>query len=204
MTGTVMTDNAPAKCSPLAHWMGRFIIAISGWKVKGRLPLEKKMIVLGAPHTSSWDLLFLLAAAFYLGARVHWLGKNSLFLPGVGAVLRYFGGIPVIRGEKLDTVGQLADRISKMDKITLIIAPEGTRSSSDHWKSGFYHLAMKSGIPVVCGYLDYARKEAGLGLCLYLSGNIRQDMDLIRAQYESVTACYPDQKGNAWISEESG
>ena len=69
-------------------------------------------------------------------------------------------------------------------ELALAIPPEGTRSRAEHWKSGFYRIALGADVPVALGYLDFARKRAGIGPLLRMTGDVKGDMDRIRAFYE--------------------
>jgi 1-acyl-sn-glycerol-3-phosphate acyltransferase len=73
--------------------------------------------------------------------------------------------------------------------------PEGTRSLAPHWKSGFYHVATTAGVPIALGYLDYMRKEGGIGAPLMPSGDLHSDMDRIRAFYAGKAGCHPELQG---------
>ena len=44
----------------------------------------------------------------------------------------------------------------------LAITPEGTRSRTDYWKSGFYRIAVAGSLPVGLGYIDYATRTVGI------------------------------------------
>ena len=83
-------------------------------------------------------------------------------------------------------VDQMVAEFSARDSFTLVIPPEGTRRRTETWKSGFYHIARGARVPVVPGYLDYGRKRAGLGDPITLSGNVKADMDAIRAFYAKM------------------
>lgn len=196
------STGSPARCGFIAHWVGRLTLFLLGWKVNAEVPKFNKLIILGVPHTSGMDLVLLLATAYSLRIKVNWLGKNTLFIPVFGDVLKFFGGIPVIRDKKLDNVDNLVKKIKTMENLSLVIAPEGTRSYTEYWKSGFYHIASKAGIPVVMGYLDYAKKESGLGPTLIPGNNVHNDMDIIRNFYDPITACYPENKGIIRLREE--
>ncbi len=41
----------------------------------------------------------------------------------------------------------------------MLVTPEGTRSLSSKWKTGFYHVAVLANVPVALGYLDYKKKQ---------------------------------------------
>jgi 1-acyl-sn-glycerol-3-phosphate acyltransferase len=165
--------------------------------------MHRSMLVIAAPHTSNWDAVFLLGAAYSLHLRVNWLVKNSLFVPVVGPLIRFFGGIPVERSRSTNLVQRLAEQITASNGTALVVPPSGTRARTDYWKSGFYRIAVATNIPVVCGYLDYDRKVAGLGLSFFLTGDMSADMDRIRNFYAPVAAKYPDNKSRILLREEN-
>ena len=84
----------------------------------------------------------------------------------------------------------------------MVVPPAGTRKYTDYWKSGFYRIAQEANIPIVCGYLDYTKKEAGLGLSFYLTGNLKEDMDRLREFYEPLNAKYPEKRSRMLLREE--
>ena len=51
------------------------------------------------------------------------------------------GAIPVDRREHHALVRRLAVAFRERDELWLAMSPEGTRAKTDHWKSGFYHVA---------------------------------------------------------------
>lgn len=196
-------DYPARNCNGFAHWLGKTIIKVTGWRVAGAVPKSNKsMIIIAAPHTSNWDLFYLLGAAYSFRLSIQWLMKASVFVPVVGDFLKYLGGIPVDRSQRNNLVSELAKRINESDGIALVVPPAGTRGYTEYWKSGFYQIALAAKIPVVCGYLDYPSKEAGLGEAFDLTGDIKADMDKIREFYESKTGRYPDQKSRIRLREE--
>ena len=55
---------------------------LAGWKVAGALPHSvSKCVIIAAPHTSNWDLPYMLMVAFQLRPHVYWMGKESFFPP---------------------------------------------------------------------------------------------------------------------------
>jgi 1-acyl-sn-glycerol-3-phosphate acyltransferase len=164
--------------------------------------MHRSMLIIAAPHTSNWDAVFLLGAAYSLHLRINWLVKNSLFVPILGSMIQFFGGIPVERSRSTNLVQRLAEQIIASNGTALVVPPSGTRARTDYWKSGFYRVAMAANIPVVCGYLDYEKKVAGLGLSFFLTGDMSADMDRIRDFYVSIAAKYPDQKSRIRLREE--
>ena len=98
---------------------------------------------------------------------------------------------------------QLADLFETYPGLVLSMPAEGTRSRRDHWKSGFYHIACEAEVPIVCGYLDYARKCGGFGLTFSPTGDIAADMDKIRSFYSEIQGKYPENFSDIRLREEA-
>jgi len=157
--------------------------ALGGWKIEGPLPTVPKAVVLAFPHTSNMDGLLLILLAESVGLHAHWLIKDAWGRPPMGAIIRKFGGIPIDRSKANGMVDQLVEEFRRADRMLLLIPPEGTRSRTDYWKSGFYRIAVGAKIPVIPGYMDFSRKRAGFGPPLEMTGDVKADMDRIRAYY---------------------
>jgi 1-acyl-sn-glycerol-3-phosphate acyltransferase len=186
----------------LARSIGRLWLRAFGWRVEGALPDCRRAVVVAAPHTSNWDLPFMLAVAFVLGVKPSWLGKRELFRAPFGRVLRWLGGVPVDRGARQGLVGQAVARFGAVERLFLVIPPSGTRARATHWKSGFYHVARGAGVPIVCAYLDYHDRVGGIGLVLTPSGDVRADMDRIRSFYAAKRGKHPGQATPVRLREE--
>jgi 1-acyl-sn-glycerol-3-phosphate acyltransferase len=187
----------------MKYWLGRMYLAMRGWKMLGQKPSEKKYLILAAPHTSNWDVPLMLSMAWVYGIRVSWIGKHSLFRGLLGPLMRFLGGVPVDRRARHNAVQQMVDEFNRRDELALLITPEGTRGRTEHWKSGFYHMAVAANVPMVLGLLDFKRKEGGLFDVIYPTGDAKADMDKIRAFYAGATAKYPDQFGPVRLAEEA-
>lgn len=188
----------------LARVVGRLWLRWFGWRVEGRLPHHTRAVVIAAPHTSNWDLPFMLAVSWVLGVRPAWLGKDGLFRPPFGALMRWLGGIPVDRRAPGGLVAQAAARLRAADRLLLVVPPSGTRSSAPHWKSGFYHIASAAGVPILCTFLDYRRRVGGIGPTVVPSGDVAADMAIIRAFYASIEGLRPAQATPVRLAEEDG
>ncbi len=196
-----------AKSTPVAGGvasrLGRLFLALFGWQVEGNLPdATKKAVVIAAPHTSNWDLPFMLAVSYVLGVKPSWLGKREMFRGPFGWLLRRLGGIPVDRGARSNLVQQAIACFAQSDRLFLVIPPSGTRSRAPYWKSGFYHIARGVGVPVICTFLDYRRRVGGIGPVLDTTGDVAHDMGAIREFYGGVTAKYPARTTPARLREE--
>ncbi len=183
----------------LAQW----VLDSRGWRPEGPRPLADKFVLIAAPHTSNWDLLYLLALTEVYGVRVRWMGKHTLFRGPAGPLMRALGGIPVRRDRRENLVLAMARVFESHESLALTVPAEGTRSYATHWKSGFYHIARAAKVPIVMGYLDYARKRGGFGPELLPTGDVSRDMDAIRTFYADKVGKYPDCAGPVRLREES-
>jgi 1-acyl-sn-glycerol-3-phosphate acyltransferase len=105
--------------------------------------------------------------------------------------MRATGGIAVDRSRNNNLVEYMTALFQQHDELFLIIPPEGTRKAVKKWKTGFYRVAEQAGVPIVLGYLDYAKKEAGFGKLFYPTGNLEKDMEEIKIFYSKVSPKYP-------------
>ncbi len=165
-----------------------------GWKVEGPPPGVAKGVVVAYPHTSNWDFTFALAVAYYHGVDIRWLGKKQMFDFPVGGFFRWLGGIPVDRSKATGLVDSVVATIGEYEELLVVIPPEGTRGQSGRWKSGFYWIAVKSKVPIVLSFLDYARKVGGVGTVFRPTGDLDADFEKIRDFYEGVLGKYPDKQ----------
>lgn len=160
-------------------------LKLTGWRVEGCLPeVARKSVLIAAPHTSNWDLPYTLMVAFVLRLNIYWMGKQSIFKAPFGGLMRWLGGIPVNRAQSSNLVAASADAIRAADgPLQLIVPPEGTRSKTRYWKTGFYYIALGAKVPIVMAYMDYATKRSGLGPLFQPTGDVDADMAAIKAFY---------------------
>jgi 1-acyl-sn-glycerol-3-phosphate acyltransferase len=182
----------------------RLVLRLLGWRVVGEFPRAgcERCVLIAAPHTSNWDLPFMIAFAMAFELQISWIGKVALFRGPLGGFFRWLGGIPVLRGARDGQVEAIARLFSERPRLVLAIAPEGTRSRAEHWKSGFYQIARLARVPIVPAYLDYGTRTAGFGLPLLPSASLRADMDRLRAVYAGKRGLYADDFGPVRLREE--
>lgn len=176
----------------LFRWFSLMALRIAGWRTHGRLPATPKFVLVGAPHTSNWDLPYALFIIFVLRGKIYWLGKESLFRRPHRRFFKWLGGIPIDRSKSKNVVAQSIQQFNQNKTMILTIAPEGTRSRVKKWKTGFYHIAKGANVPIALGFLDYRRKLGGIGPFIYPTGNIEADMKTIRAFYDGITGKFPE------------
>jgi 1-acyl-sn-glycerol-3-phosphate acyltransferase len=166
---------------------------LKGWKVGETIPPDvRKAVVLAAPHTSNWDFVFALATFRILKLKVNYLAKKELFKFPLKYLLKGTGGIPVVRSRSQNLVDSMINMFRENDNLYLLAAAEGTRKKVTKWKSGFYHVALGAGVPVMLGYLDYRNKVAGFGPVIHLSGDKEKDMAVIREFYRHIEGRNPE------------
>ncbi len=188
----------------MKRFVGRLILRLAGWKIDGAAPSHARYVLIAAPHTSNWDFPLMMAMAFALGIEIRWMGKHTLFAPPFGFVLRALGGIPIERHRRNNLVEQMAERLRGDEPLALVVPAEGTRARTEHWKSGFYHIARAAGVPVVLSYLDFGAKVGGIGPSVELTGDVRRDMDVVRAFYAGKRGLHPEGSGPIRLREEDG
>jgi 1-acyl-sn-glycerol-3-phosphate acyltransferase len=159
-------------------------------------------MLIGAPHTSNWDFVLMLAIAWRLGIDVRWLGKQSLFTGWRGPVMRRIGGIPVDRDRPQHVVEQVVARVRAGKVFGLVVTPDGTRGAHQYWKSGFYRIARETGMPVTLGFVDRTTMTTGLGPTLELTGDVAGDMDRIRAFYSDKAGFRPEHRVEPRLRDE--
>lgn len=166
-------------------FLARLWLVLWRWKVvPPQEPVPASCVMIAAPHTSNWDFPLTLAMARVSGVRIRWLGKDALFRGLMGPVMRRLGGVSIDRSAPQGMVAALADEFSRHDDLVLVVPAEGTRSKTDYWKSGFYRIAEAAGVPIVCAFVDRSTRSGGFGPVFRPSGDVRADMDIVRAFYQ--------------------
>lgn len=181
----------PTRNYGLLHNLAKRILALCGWTIKGELPAQPKFILAVAPHTSNWDFFVGIAVMFTLRLKVSFLGKASIFRWPVKSILTAIGGIAVDRRSSHGVVGQIVKEIKQNESFILGLAPEGTRSKTIEWKTGFLHIAKQANIPVVPASFDFAKKEIFFHPAVYVSGEISQELTEIKQVFADVCAKNP-------------
>ena len=170
-------------------------LRLRGWRIVLPQPVPPRCVIVFYPHTSNWDFPTGLVAKWALTLRVRWVGKDSLFRWPLGGLFRSLGGIAVNRRAHTGFTERLAQEFARGTEFRLAIAPEGTRGPTGGWKSGFYHIAATAHVPVALAFIDYPRREIGIGGWVDLTGDPDADMAKIAAFYAGKSGRRPDGQG---------
>jgi len=171
----------------------RFIYyKVLGRKTRETIPDYPKYVICCGPHTSNWDLFF--GKLFYaaIGRKTQFMMKKEWFFWPLGPIFRAIGGIPVNRGKRNSLVDQMVEACNQSEIFHLAITPEGTRKANPNWKKGFYHIALKAGVPIVVIGIDYSRKLIICEKELFPSGDIEKDMREIKFYMKDFKGLHPE------------
>ena len=172
--------------------IAKLVLFISGWKSTYLKEYQAdKCVMIAAPHTSNWDLIYALAVYWKEGVNAKFLIKDSYTNSLFGFFFKWLGAIGVDRSKNTNLVDYAVRLFENNDKLVLLVPAEGKRYRVDKWKTGFYHIAQNAKVPVSLGYLDYKHKIAGTGFLFNLSGDFEKDMQVIEDFYKDKTAKHP-------------
>lgn len=164
-----------------------FCLRRLGWEVLMPEPLPDKAVIVAYPHTSNWDFLVGILWKIASGRRCRWIAKDSLFTWPLGILMRGLGGIPVDRKRPAGFADAIAAEFAASRECIVAIAPEGTRSLTPGWKSGFHRIARAAGVPILLGAIDWGHRRIGLIGSIAASDDADGDMERIAAIYEGCT-----------------
>jgi 1-acyl-sn-glycerol-3-phosphate acyltransferase len=191
-------DMPPSPSAARPSWPRRAalgLLGLFGWRSVLVWPPEPKGIIVVYPHTSNWD--FPIGVLFRIGNGLpaNWVGKAEMFRPPFRGLLERIGGIPLDRRRTVGFVDALREEFRRRDWMWVAIAPEGTRSHTDHLKSGFYQLALAAGVPVGLGYIDYGTRTVAIDTYVRFTGDRERDMGVLRDFYADKRGRRPEHQG---------
>jgi 1-acyl-sn-glycerol-3-phosphate acyltransferase len=156
----------------LASWL----LDRLGWQLRYEGFPARQGVAVIYPHTSNWDFPLMVLVKWAIGIPVRFWGKDSLFrIPLFGSWLRGMGGIPLDRSTPKGAVGEMLALFEASKRgdtlLWLALSPEGTRSRTPGWRSGFYRVAVQARVPLALIALDYSRRCIDVTHFLQLSGD---------------------------------
>ncbi len=179
----------------------KIILKLIGWHVDVTLPEEKKFVLIGAPHTTNWDLPLSLLCFWSAPINITWVAKKQLFAGPLNYFFRALGGVPVDRFVSTGFIEQVAQKFDGREEMIFGMAPEGTRSKTEYWKTGFYYIALAAKVPICLGYIDFPTRTIGFGQTIFPSGDIDKDFEQIKLFYKNKKGRYPENQGPVAIKK---
>ena len=173
--------------TPILRGISILILRVIGWKTRGTELAHQRFVLIGAPHTSNWDFPLMLMVVLKLKLRVFWMGKHTLFPFPFGGLMKWLGGVPINRSSSHNVVRETVRQFKDHEELVVLIPPEGTRSKVKEWKTGFYHIANMAKVPILMGYVDAEKKEAGFADFFHPTGDIDKDLEEIRNFYKPIS-----------------
>jgi 1-acyl-sn-glycerol-3-phosphate acyltransferase len=168
----------------------RLALRAARWKTVGTVP--ERAVLVGAPHTSNWDWVLTMLLAWDNDIQIHLLVKKEFFRGPLAPLLRATGAIALDRENPGATIRDLLREAEGDEPFVLGLAAEGTRSKGEYWKSGFYRIAQQTGLPITLAFLDAPTRTVGWGPTFSPTGDVRADMDRVRAFYADKTGVKPE------------
>ncbi len=179
----------------IAKFLSKLFFKSTGWTLNGNLtPENRRCVMIAAPHTSNWDFVYARAAFYLMDAPIRYTIKKEFMRFPFGGLLRSIGALPIDRSKNTKMVDAMIRIFEETPgDMCVMVTPEGTRKYQPRWRRGFYYVALGANVPIVLGYLDYSKKEAGIGPTFYPTGDVEADIEKIMAFYRTKTAKYPEQ-----------
>lgn len=179
-----VTEFTPRLGNAFTRWFGSLALKLSGWTLVGQLPKEKKVVVIGAPHTSNWDFFIIMAAVLGVGLHFSWMMKKEGFFFPFKRLLKWMGGVPIDRSIKSDVTTQMADWFKEQDNVWLGLTPEGTRRKVKNFKKGYLRIAYAAQVPVFVVGLNAAKKQIVLDKLWPLTYDTEYDNRKIKEYFD--------------------
>ena len=180
---------------------GRIYLWLVGVKLvfEGGIPFsDRQTRIMTFNHTSQLDL-FIMASLMPPGG-VPTMKREMQYVPVLGQLLWLFGALMVDRGKQASAHASLADGARRMqrEKLTVGIAPEGTRSRDGElarFKKGTFHLAKAVSMPVERLLIGDASRLQPLGQWYVYPGR------LVIARLDTMRAPEPNDTAASWTTE---
>lgn len=197
-----MNEASPAAVK--RNWFQKLclgVLSLFGWRTVYKPPTEPKGIILVYPHTSNWDFMIGILFSYGYGLGASWIAKHSAFRWPLGPVLRRMGGIPIDRRKARGTIGAMVEAYRESDSLWIAITPEGTRSHTNHWKSGFYRIALAADVPCALGFIDFKTRTVSIATYVRFTGQTEKDLDVLRKFFAGKRGLHREKEGEIRFRE---
>ncbi|MCL2131508.1 MAG: 1-acyl-sn-glycerol-3-phosphate acyltransferase [Lentimicrobiaceae bacterium] len=173
----------------IVRFFCKIALGAFGFKIDFQVPAEsERCVMVFAPHTSMWDFVVGKLVLTVLKVKPKFMIRKESFWFPLGLLLKILGGVPVDRKHPAGLPTAMANEIKKRKQIALIIAPEGTRKYTTHWKKGFYVIAQYAQVPVCMCYIDWQKKTSGIFSCAVVPhpDDYEKDLAFIQNHYNGM------------------
>ena len=172
--------------------LGRWVMTVLGWRFVGGFPDVPKLVLVGAPHTSTVDGIVGLGAAAWADLAFSVFAKRQLFRWPLTPVLRAFGGVPVDRDAPGGLVGRAVEVLRGPGPAVVALTPEGTRGPVSSWKTGFYRIAVEADVPIAVVGIDFKRRELRIPGAIVPTGDLDADLAVLGDLLAGVEGRHPE------------
>ncbi|VVU95209.1 hypothetical protein CPAV1605_934 [seawater metagenome] len=125
--------------------------------IKKRLNMNSNYVYFCYPHTSYYDGFFSVSSSLLLSI---FSPQTPLFpIAKHHNIPSFIKKYTFLVGSDKNQTKKLIDTIKKNNNCSLYIAPEGTRSKKDKIRKGFYYIAKKTKLPIVCSTINFSTME---------------------------------------------
>ena len=168
--------------------MTKFLFSrVFKWNVSGNYQfLPNKCVIIVAPHTHWYDFFIGIMVRRIYNLKINFIGKKELFFFPLNLFMRYMGGYPVNRNSNSNTVDQIAKIYATNTEFRLALSPEGTRKKVIKWKSGFYFIAKKAKVPIICVSLNWIDKNVNFSQHYEISGDFEKDLKKLKSFFKGI------------------
>lgn len=163
-----------------------------GWKVDVGVPDYPKAVICVAPHTGNFDFFLCELAIRSVNRKAGFLMKKSWFFWPLGPILRSLGGVAVDRSRSTSLTDQLVERFDAEKRLVLAFAPEGTRSLTTRWHTGFLRVAREARVPLLLAVIDGGNRTVRMTEEFTPTDDHQADLDAIKRYYSQFTAIHPE------------
>ena len=178
---------------PIVKRVASWIFRTWGWSCEGPLPYDTpKCLVVVYPHTSNWDFPVGVLFRPTFGIDIHFAGKDSLFEPPLGGLMRWLGGKPVVRSRNTNFVDAIAEVFRREDVFRLCLTPEGTRSRPEKLKSGYHYIALAADVPIVFCAFHWDTKTMRWGEPFYVTDDYARTERAFNDFFRGTEGYHPD------------
>lgn len=179
----------------MKKFLGKSILGLLGWKLDISVPVQNipKCVLVAAPHTTNWDFFYTIICFWAIDIPMKFFIKDSWTKPWYGFIIRFFGGIGINRAQRSNMVDHATGLLKSQNSLYMLNTPEGTRSRSEKWKTGFYYIAKNADVPILLAYCDYEKKIAGIGKRIDLEGKSKEEiLAEIENFYRNIKGKFPE------------